>query len=146
MYVCIRICAYAFFVCIRACGPLKRLYWVIYCAAIAIMFCVSEQTLIYTWLYHMFSNISYCFSFLLLILSLLLFVLLLLFHVQHFQFWFHWLSLIAVDRVSCGKFTMILLVRWFHSLRHWLLLLLLLRIFVACCLLLLNLCVSFLIY
>lgn len=63
MYVCIRICAYAF--CLYSCvWPLETfIYWVIYCAAIAIMFCVSEQTLIYTWLYHMFSNISYCFSF-----------------------------------------------------------------------------------
>lgn len=37
------------------------------------------------------------------------------------------------SRIACGKFTMILLLRWFHSLRHWLLLLLLLRIFVASC-------------
>lgn len=96
MYTYLCVCVRLLLVCIRACGPLKRLYWVIYCAAIAIMFRVSEQTLIYTWLYHMFSNISPCFSFVSLIRSL--FVLLLL--VQHFQIWFHWLSLSAVDRVS----------------------------------------------
>lgn len=106
MYTYLCVCVRLLLVCIRACGPLKRLYWVIYCAAIAIMFCVSEQTLIYTWLYHMFSNISPCFSFVSLIRSL--FVLLLL--VQHFQFWFHWLSLSAVDRVSRVEN-----LRWYFS-------------------------------
>lgn len=106
MYTYLCVCVRLLLVCIRACGPLKRLYWVIYCAAIAIMFCVSEQTLIYTWLYHMFSNFSSCFSFVSLIRSL--FVLLLL--LQHFQFWFHWLSLSAVDRVSRVEN-----LRWYFS-------------------------------
>lgn len=131
-YTCVHVFVRLLLVCIRACGPLKRLYWVIYCAAIAIMFCVSEQTLIYTWLYHMFSNISPCFSFVSLIRSLCAVA-----SVQHFQFWFHWLSLSAVDRVSRVES-----LRWYFSFDDFT------RCGIGCCcccgyLLLLNLCVSF---
>lgn len=137
MYVCIRMCDVCMpflFVFVRVAPWNVYILSYLLCCDCDYVLCEWTNFDLHLTLSHVLEYfLLFLVSFLLLILSLLLFVLLLLLHVQHFQFWFHWLSLIAVDRVSCGKFTMILLVRWFHSLRHWLLLLLLLRIFVACC-------------